>query len=255
MSGAEGAAARFGREFAAARWVARPGGVSGAAVFAGFTPGETDPTYCLKAHPPGAVTPGRLVRIHGWVGRAAHLSFVPRVYTTSDGLSRVETGGRLWELTGWMPGTADFRAHPSAARVENACRALAALHAAWRPAAPAAVPFPGVGRRLALLGEWRARDPVPFTPSPGLAAAVAAARAGLPRWAARAANDLAPWADRPVPVHPCLCDVHHDNVLFAPGGDEVTGVVDYAAMKPDHPAVDLARLLGDLVPDDPAGYA
>ena len=32
---------------------------------------------------------------------------------------------------------------------------------------------------------------------------------------------------------------------------EVTGVIDYGAMKIDHPAVDLARLLGDLADGDP----
>src|SRR5205814_1713672 len=33
-------------------------------------------------------------------------------------------------------------------------------------------------------------------------------------------------------------------------GAAVTGVIDFGAMKPDHVAVDLARLLGDLVGDD-----
>jgi aminoglycoside phosphotransferase (APT) family kinase protein len=51
-----------------------------------------------------------------------------------------------------------------------------------------------------------------------------------------------------VPVQPCLCDVWHDHVLFT--GEAVTGLVDYGEVKPDHPAVDLARLLGDLIGDD-----
>ena len=38
-------------------------------------------------------------------------------------------------------------------------------------------------------------------------------------------------------------------------GDRVTGVIDYGAMKIDHPAVDVARLLGSLVEDDLAGWA
>ena len=58
---------------------------------------------------------------------------------------------------------------------------------------------------------------------------------------------------RMVPLQPCLCDVWHDHVLF----DEnyVTGIVDYGAMKIDHPAVDVARQLGSLVEDDAAGWA
>jgi aminoglycoside phosphotransferase (APT) family kinase protein len=74
------------------------------------------------------------------------------------------------------------------------------------------------------------------------------ARELLPPRIAAARAELVPWENRPVPVQPCLCDVWHDHVLFT--GDAVTGLIDYGAMKPDHPAVDLARLLGDLVGDD-----
>jgi Ser/Thr protein kinase RdoA (MazF antagonist) len=55
------------------------------------------------------------------------------------------------------------------------------------------------------------------------------------------------------PLQPCLCDVWHDHVLF--DGDRLTGLIDYGAMKIDHPAVDLARLLGSLVEDDPEGWS
>ena len=61
------------------------------------------------------------------------------------------------------------------------------------------------------------------------------------------------WTDRTWLLQPCLCDIWHDHVLF--DGDRVTGLVDYGAMKLDHPAVDLARLLGSLVEDDSEGWA
>ena len=60
------------------------------------------------------------------------------------------------------------------------------------------------------------------------------------------------WADRTWPLQPCLCDVWHDHVLF--DGDRVTGLIDYGAMKIDHLAVDLARLLGSLVEYDLSGW-
>jgi homoserine kinase type II len=37
-------------------------------------------------------------------------------------------------------------------------------------------------------------------------------------------------------------------------GDRLTGLIDYGAVKIDHVAVDLARLLGSLVPNDTAGW-
>ena len=53
-------------------------------------------------------------------------------------------------------------------------------------------------------------------------------------------------------LHACLCDVWHDHVLFT--GDQVTGVIDYGAVKVDNAAVDLARMLGSLVGDDETAW-
>jgi homoserine kinase type II len=56
-----------------------------------------------------------------------------------------------------------------------------------------------------------------------------------------------------LPLQPCLCDIWHDHLLYQ--GDELTGLVDYGAVKIDHVAVDLARLLGSLVTDDREGWS
>ena len=60
---------------------------------------------------------------------------------------------------------------------------------------------------------------------------------------------LTPWLTVPKPLQPCVCDPWHDHVLFT--GDSVTGLIDFGSAKVDHVAVDLARLLGSLVGDDP----
>jgi homoserine kinase type II len=253
MSAAEKAASLFGREFAAVRWEPRVGGFSGAGVYAGFLAGISSPVFCLKAYPSDAVALEELAGIHARIRQAADLAFAPRLFPAMAGKTAVEFDGRFWELTDWKPGAADFRLRPTAARLANSTRAVAELHRVWRPTEPAFAPFPAVARRLALLRDWTAG----ITPAsdrgaggtPAVRVVVARARSVLPRWVARAHRELATWADRPVPVQPCLCDIHHDHVLFT--DDVVTGVIDYAAMKVDHPAVDLARLLGGLVPDDP----
>ena len=60
------------------------------------------------------------------------------------------------------------------------------------------------------------------------------------------------WRERGFVLQPCLCDVWHDHLLFE--DDRLTGLVDYGAVKTDHVAVDLARLLGSLIEDDAANW-
>jgi aminoglycoside phosphotransferase (APT) family kinase protein len=245
----EEVAAHYGSALASVRWVGHGGGFSGADIFAGFLGDSPDPVFCLKAFPPAALTAERLGAVHAHMQRAAHLRFIPRVYPTVAGATVVEHDDRLWELTTWLPGAADFRKQPSDARLSAAGRAIAALHQAWQPAERSLAAFPAVARRLAVLREWRRMDPPPRTDLP-LADITLQAATILPAAAAEAERLLAPWAGRSVGVQPCLCDVHHDHVLFT--GEAVTGIIDFAAMKLDHPAVDLARLLGDLVGDEVA---
>jgi Ser/Thr protein kinase RdoA (MazF antagonist) len=47
---------------------------------------------------------------------------------------------------------------------------------------------------------------------------------------------------------PAIRDIHHDHVLFT--GDEVTGIIDFGAMRMDTPLTDVARLVGSLAGDD-----
>jgi homoserine kinase type II len=72
-------------------------------------------------------------------------------------------------------------------------------------------------------------------------------------WLGRVPAMLAPWHDRPVPLQWCVGDVWHDNLLFT--GNQLTGLIDYGAVKVDHVAADLGRMLGSLVGDDEGLFA
>jgi Ser/Thr protein kinase RdoA (MazF antagonist) len=238
--------ARYGAAAAGLTWTRAAGGFSGAAVWRGDDRGA--PLLALKAWPSGGMTTDRLARIHGLMRAAGHLPFVPAVLPATDGNTVATEAGRIWDLVRWMPGTADFHANPAPARLANAVTALAQLHRLWAPAASRLAPCPAVGRRLRALAEWTARRPAQL--SDGVCRRGAAV---VDRFAPAAERALAPWADRPVPVQLCLCDVHHDHVLFT--GNNVTGLIDFGAAKEDHVAADLARMLGDMAADDGRSFA
>jgi Ser/Thr protein kinase RdoA (MazF antagonist) len=207
-------------------------------------------SFCLKAWPVGGMTAERLAFIHRLMrhARDAGLDFVPDVQTTRDQRTWVEHAGRLWDVTTWMPGAAVERMQGE--QLEAACTALARLHTVWSRVAPAAGPCPAVRRRLQAVQEWKellargwkpafgegAVDPV----RPPAERAWDVVRRDIDQVPAR----LAPFAETNLPLHPCLCDVWHEHVLFL--GDRVNGVVDYGSMKTDHAAVDLARLFGGM---------
>ncbi len=233
-------AARYGAAAAGLAWAPVGGGFSGAAVWRGADPAGT-PVFALKAWPAGF--PARRLReIHARVARLSELTFVPRIRATPEGDTVVEADGRAWDLTAWAAGAPEHGV-PSAARVGAAAAALVAVHAVWRPAAPALAPCPAVRRRLLVLGDWDATRPDRRPPPPGpLGEAVRRANALLPPLLPAARAALEPWAARAVQVQPCVGDVWPEHVLFT--GDAVTGLIDFGAARDDHVGADLARLFG-----------
>jgi len=231
------------------------GGFSGALL---WRVADAAGTYALKAWPDD-MTADRLTWIHELLdeAQAAGLAFAPAPITARDGTTAVNVDGRLWDLCTWQPGVADFRAQPSTARLDAACRALAELHGVWAGAHRSAGPCPGVLRRVDALRRWQAlvasgwqprwRDDDPVrTPA-------AEAWGLLPTLAPPALAALEPWTTVSLPLHPCWCDPWHDHLLFS--GDALTGLIDHGSIKEDHAAVDLARLLGSLLDHDAPGRA
>ncbi len=232
------------------------GGFSGARLWR--LDGPAGP-LCLRAWPAG-FSPQRLDFIHHCMNhaRTAGLAFVPRLFVTAARTTAIEYAGRLWELQEWLPGEADYHRDPSPEKLRAALVALARLHVCWQTALPPASGVcPAITRRLEIVREWRELVQSGWRPQaraddPARPAAENAGRL-LPERIDAVPELLRRWADRTWPLRPCLCDVWHDHVLF--DGDRVTGMIDYGAMKIDHPAVDVARLLGSLVEDDLEGWA
>jgi homoserine kinase type II len=233
------------------------GGFSGARLWLGDGPAGR---AALRAWPPHKTAAG-IRRLHSLMEAARQhgLDVVPAVHRTREGDSVVEAAGRVWELTQWLPGRADFAEHPTAERLDAACTTLARLHRAWEAFAAPAGPCPAVGRRLKILADWSALVSTGWRPQasataacPALGPAVERAWNALPGLLPEVPGRLLPWLASRLPMQPCLCDLWHDHLLFE--GDRLTGLIDYGALKIDHVAVDLARMLGSLVGDDPHGW-
>src|SRR5689334_378556 len=86
-------------------------------------------SMCLRLWPTKETWTQLLFRQHLMIrARQNGLTFVPTIFPSVDGAFAVEHAGRLWELSAWLPGRADYHERPSLARLEAACTALAQLH-------------------------------------------------------------------------------------------------------------------------------
>jgi Ser/Thr protein kinase RdoA (MazF antagonist) len=234
------------------------GGFSGARLWRVQT---RDRRLCLRAWPPLPKLGEHLTFIHGLMNGARDrgLPFVPQVHQTAQGATFVPAAGRLWDLTGWMEGRADFWQSPTPARLAAAATVLAQLHLAWAPSHVRSAPCPAIHRRIRRLQQWNgllAAGWRPDFPPTELDPCVNPARRAwglLALWSPKLPALVAPWSERLLPLQPCLCDVWHDHILYE--GDRVSGVIDYGSAKRDHVAVDLARLLGSMVGDDAASWS
>src|SRR5262249_41943805 len=105
------------------------GGFSGARL---WRCGIHGATHRPPAWPQG-VTQGRVRTVHFLMARARArpLDFVPHLFMTHTLQTWLSFGSRVWELATWLPGLADFHAHPTPGRLESACVELAHLHQAW----------------------------------------------------------------------------------------------------------------------------
>lgn len=232
------------------------GGFSGAS-FWRVVSGEA--IYCLRRWPREHPSPRRLAQIHRVLRHAADngVDFVPAPLLTYSGESFVSLTGRLWELTRWLPGQANYAIQPNQQKLSAALQSLARFHLA---AASLDVPRPparsrGLSERHERLRELLGGGMVRIEQ-----ALDASARRRSLRLEPRIVelfHQNAPWVERQLAAEklrqvnqqPCIRDIWHDHILFT--GDEVTGIVDFGALRTDTVSGDIARLLGSLAKDEP----
>ena len=247
----------------AGRWesLGNRGGLSGSSLWRMREATSEGGGFCLKRWPATHPTRRQLAWIHARLLVASsgsaddeRLPFVPVPLLTDEGDSMVERHGQLWELTRWLPGTADFRQRPSPARLRSAGDAIARLHRnLWHTDDARQEVAPGLLRRWqgiqpdawneADLTRWRhaARHADERESGRVLESIVEE----LPRWRTACLEELTAALRHSVPVQACVRDLWHAHLLYQE--DELTGIVDYGAMQVDSVCADLTRWLGSCL--------
>ncbi|MFV1994927.1 MAG: phosphotransferase enzyme family protein, partial [Verrucomicrobiales bacterium] len=232
------------------------GGFSGAQFWRLDTPRGD---LCLRCWPVEHPKPEGLEFIHSvlWYVCQDDFDLVPLPLETTQQSSYVRCEGHLWELTPWMPGSADYAANPQSEKLRAALVALARFHVASdsfplphnQPTAA-----PGIVARRRRLQELVHGDleDLRRAVTPGRWPDLETRAQRLFDLFAQAVHPVVELLDKavcaPIFLQPCLRDIWSDHVLF--DGNRVTGLIDFGAIRPDNVATDIARLLGSMAADN-----
>lgn len=213
---------------------------------------------CLKRWPQSNRVHLQLRFVHDVLLRVAReLPPVACPVWASDGTTYVEYDSHLWELTLWRPGDPDNDRQPRPARAQAAMQTLAWFHRLAADSSSGVFPIvPAICERWKEYSYHRfghrshaglttierslqrpLRNEIDVL-SPLLFAMARRALESPDFW--QKLGDV-----RSLWVQPAIRDVHRAHVLFT--GDEVTGLIDFGAMRNDTPLTDIGRLLGSLV--------
>ncbi len=235
------------------RRLGNAGGFSGAMIWQLET---AQATMCLRRWPRACPTPERLFGIHQVLKHVgARCNFVPVPIDVASREAAPESfvhyDGHLWELTVWLPGTAELDSNVTEQLVAAAMRALAEFHVAAAELGVSQLKSDGLQERHRMacefaagrLEKWRQALATYSGEHEHLERCrqiVTLCRPLVERLPAM----LSSVAEHPLEIQHCLRDVKRDHLLFE--GTNVTGLIDYGAMRRDSVSGDIARLLGSL---------
>ncbi|HJN64650.1 MAG TPA: phosphotransferase [Pirellulales bacterium] len=218
---------------------------------------------CLRRWPVPHPTTGRLALIHSMLQHADSRGFqkvpVPIRPHPENEATFIHHAGHLWEISPWLPGKANYAECPSHERLRSSMQALARFHVAsadFPETAGRLNPAPAILERLQMFTAWETQDRDRLVSAIDRQDTLAAT--GLSRIGKQIINAfdchrtlvfeaLSQASDRVVPIQPCIRDIWHEHVLFQQ--DEISGIVDFGAARPDTVATDISRLLGSLAAD------
>lgn len=222
-------------------------------------------TYCLRKWPPGTEPLSRIRDIHQLLKHvfAAGVQKIPVPVCGNAGGTLVTSHGAAWQLEPWMPGKADFAQRSNSARVSSAMQVIASWHLAATKYVPRTAdsmlspvsesPSPTIARRIDLIEAGRRELPL-------IERMILRESDERFREAAREMtllfrtlhqqvhSELQNVRSVRVALQPCIRDLWHDHLLFT--ADELTGLVDFGAVRVDTVSCDLSRLLGSLFGSD-----
>ena len=237
------------------QWLGNAGGFSGTQL---WRFGAEDSQWCLRRWPSQHPSVEKLAWIHRVLKHAADggVDFLPVPRDLADGRTFYGQDGHLWEVSAWMPGHASYWSEPSDEKLAAALQGLARFHLAARDLFHRQQgPAPGLIDRRDQLAGWL-RDQhelrIDSRQHPEIAEHARQALQIMSTLYGRCAAQLDRGGQVGVESQPCIRDIWHDHALFV--GSKLTGFVDFGAMRVDSVVIDIARLLGSLVEDDPRGW-
>lgn len=196
----------------------------------------------------------------------AGVAQVPKPVSSRTGETIIrDIHNRLWQLEPWMPGEATFRNDPNAVRRRVTFETLARWHnescrfaqnenrASTSEFGYAEQTCPTIQARSELL-QSHGSMLRQFEEGLGqerhdrfrqLGHEIVAAFRRLQATIARDLNSVSSLAVR---TFPAIRDLWHDHLLFT--GDDLTGLIDFGAVRPESVACDLSRLIGSLFADN-----
>ncbi|MDM4014149.1 phosphotransferase [Roseiconus lacunae] len=246
-----------------------PGGLSGGTVFrcierkhfVGLSdPAIAAPSFALKCWPAGTSI-RRVTQIHRVVSELANRNpIVPQYRRALNGQTLVaDQDNRLWELATWMKGQ-PIVPEADSTLIQQGARAIGLVHRTLReletwpspsgtlsPSAAVAERLDRVGAVSVRLGACLASNLAGSVPQElcwRVSDACHVLRLHWERKFQQIGAELGEFRGVDLPQHWILRDVHQEHLLFDAG--QVTGIIDFDAMRVDSPLVDFARWLGSF---------